>query len=225
MKKIVTIILYLLILALITSCIFIYYFEKKISKNLLNGAEKEVEYITTLVMNNSIKKYTTQNNFNNLIDYKTKNNGDIYLINYNTIKINQILTDVTELLEKDLYKMTRGNLEGINSNTITKEYYEKIKNGLVFTIPLGSISGYSLLTNIGPKIPIKLRIVGNIKTNIEPKITEYGLNNAMIEINLKIVSKIAIQLPFISKNILVETKVPLTIEMIQGNIPSYYLKS
>jgi len=39
-----------------------------------------------------------------------------------------------------------------------------------------------LLSNLGPKIPVKFDLVGEVIINIETKITNYGINNAMMEI-------------------------------------------
>ena len=42
-----------------------------------------------------------------------------------------------------------------------------------------------------------------------------------IYINTKITT--LIQMPFLSKEVTIKNKIPLTIEIIQGNIPEYYI--
>ena len=42
------------------------------------------------------------------------------------------------------------------------------------------------MENLGPKVPIKLRLDGNVITSIETNVKSYGYNSALIEISIKI---------------------------------------
>ena len=228
MKKkipITTIVLYLILFALISAFIFIYYFQKTLGPGLIRCAENEVRYITTLVMNNSIRKYNKENISNNYLEITKNNKGEITLIRYNTKAINDTTTKITELLEKDLQNLTKANFKDIDLklNTITEDYYEKINDGIIFTISSGTATGNNLLANIGPKIPLKLKLVGEVETNLKSKVKEYGLNNAMIELYIECKATTIIQMPFLSKEITITNKIPLTMEIIQGNLPEYYM--
>lgn len=220
-----TIILYLLLISLIGACIFIYYFEKILGPSLITCAENEVRYLANQVINNSIRKYHNKNNKVNFFEMEKNSQGEITLVKYNTKEINKAITKITEILEKDLLNLTKGNFKKIDLklNTVTQEYYEKINDGVVFTISSGTATGNSLLANIGPKIPLKLKLVGEVNTELKSKVTEYGLNNALIELYLDTKATTVIQMPFLSKKIIIENKIPLTMEIFQGNIPEYYL--
>ena len=223
MKKktsLLTILLYINLFALISSLIFIYNFQKKLGPELIKSGENQVKYIENLIINNSIKKYQKENQ--NISFIKRK---DTKLIEYDITKINNASIKITEIIENDLKKMIAGNLKDIDLklDTITQEYYEKINNGIIFIVSLGSATGNSLLANIGPQIPLKLKLVGDTKTEIKSEVKEYGLNNAMIEIYAKITTSTIIQMPFLSKKITITNKIPLTIEIIQGTLPEYYI--
>ena len=92
---------------------------------------------------------------------------------------------------------------------------------MIFTVSMGSATGNRLLANIGPKIPLNLNVIGEVYADIETKVTEYGMNNAMIEVYIELEASTIIHMPFLSKQITVKNKIPLTMEIIQGNIPSY----
>ena len=64
--------------------------------------------------------------------------------------------------------------------------------------------------------------MGDISSSVSTKITNYGINNALIEVNLNIKLTIMSVLPFLSKKIKIDNSVPISIKMIEGNIPSYY---
>ena len=82
-----------------------------------------------------------------------------------------------------------------------------------------------MLNNLGPRIPIGMELVSSINSNLETKVSEYGINNSLIEISVKINTTIRMILPTSSKKINVSVIVPLTIKIIQGSIPEYYFGS
>ena len=47
----------------------------------------------------------------------------------------------------------------------------------------------------------------------------------MIEIFVDIQMQMVIQMPFLSKKVKIKKSIPLTMEMVQGEIPNYYLDS
>lgn len=226
--NIITTCFYILLLALISSFIFINYFKNKLGPSLIECAENEVQRITTLVMNNCIHKYIELNKAQADILKITRNNhNEIELISYNTKKVNEMTTTITKMLEDDLNYMTKGDFDkiNINLNNISDAYYSKINDGIIFSVSFGSATGNSLLANIGPKIPLNLKIAEDTIANINTKVTEYGINNAMIEVFIKLEATTVIHMPFMSKKVKVENSIPITMEIIQGKIPSYYLGS
>lgn len=176
-------------------------------------------------MNNTIRKYIEQEDNLTLLKIERNTNNEIERIQYDTKILNQTKIEITTLLETDLEYMVKGKFNEIdlNLNKLSDEYYEKTKDGILFTVSMGSATGNSLLANIGPKIPLNLKVVGDVLTQIDSKITEYGMNNALIEINLTLEATTVIHMPFLSKKVTVKNTIPLTMEIIQGNIPDYYL--
>ncbi len=228
MKKkppIITFILYLFLFVFIGSVIFIYYFQKKLGPELITCAENQVKYLTTLVVNNSIRKYHKTSTEDNFLKMTKNEQGEIILIEYNTKTINETTTKITEILESDLQNMTKGNLQEIDLklDKITEDYYEKINDGIILTVSVGTATGSSLLANTGPKIPLKLKLVGEVNTTLKSKVKEYGLNNAIIEIYVETETTTVIQMPFLSKEVVIKNEIPLTMQLIQGTLPEYYI--
>lgn len=162
-----------------------------------------------------------------ILQFVRKENGDISLVRYDTKKLNQFTIELTSLLTKDLDLLVKGNFEDLDLDIgrISSNSYLKVDEGILFMISLGSATGNSLLANIGPKIPLNLSVIGNVQTDVHSKVTNYGLNNAMIEIFVDIQMQMVIQMPFLSKKVKIKKSIPLTMEMVQGEIPNYYLDS
>ena len=57
------------------------------------------------------------------------------------------------------------------------------------------------------------------------EVISYGINNSLIEVNIKINTTIRMILPTTSKKHKISVVVPLTVKIIQGPIPEYYFGS
>lgn len=187
-------------------------------------AETELKRLTTLIINKSITKQMTSDlDTNTLINIQKNNEGDIELLSYNTIQVTKLLNSITNLVQLSIKQIEEGNIDLLELPDIYDE--NKLKRGIIYEIPLGTITDNFLLANLGYKIPIKFKLIGNVTTNLDTKITEYGINNALLEMAVTIEVNTKINLPFASKELVMDTQVPLAIKLIQGKIPEYYMNS
>ena len=76
--------------------------------------------------------------------------------------------------------------------------------------------------DLGPKIPVKASVIGNVTSNIKTDLEEYGINNTLLKIYINVEININFIMPFVSQNIKVENEVPLVVKLINGRIPSVY---
>lgn len=220
-KIILTLILLIISLILVFKII-----NNKVTPLLINYAEIESREFASIIINKSIKE-TINNNFeiDELFIITKSDTGEIKTIDFNPLVVNKILTGITEKIQTNLKYIEKGKLELLDlSNDLFLDYdMDKLKQGIIFEIPSGVISNNSLLSNLGPKIPVRLNLVGNIVSNIKTNITNYGINNALIEISVNLELKEQIILPFTSKIIVIETNVPIALKLTQGTVPDYYL--
>lgn len=229
MKKkppILTLSIYLITITIVCAITFIYFFTKQLGSGLIECAEDEVKHLTSLIMSNCIKKYLEETDNLNLIIIE-RNNNSIERIQYNTKMINQTKTKILDILEVDLDYMTDGALDeiGLNLNKLSDEYYEKTEKGILFMVSIGSSTGNPFFANLGPKIPLNLKTIGDATADITTNITEYGMNNALIEVSIKLEATTIIHMPFLSKEVNISNTIPLTMEIIQGTVPDYYINN
>ena len=226
-SKLSTIMLYILIIALFLSSWLLYEFSQKIEPELTKYAISEVKRISTLVINDSINKDMTNIDLTNIFDVEKNSNNEIVTLDLNTNNVNKILNSVNKTIQSNLKKIESGKINDLDNyfKDFSDIDYEEIKEGIVYYIPTGNFSGNILTNNIGPKIPIKFSMTGDVISTIESSIKEYGINNAMIEVRIKVKVTMQINMPFVSKEITVKTSVPIVMKIIQGTIPDYYLKN
>lgn len=222
-KKIFTISLYILLLGFVCAGFVIWYFGNLLGDNLVRSAALEVNRITSIIVNNSVRKYLADNDNLDIVDI-VRNKERIEVIRYNTTSVNRISMDISNSIEQDINYMILGEFDKIDFSLskITDSYYDKIDDGLVLGISIGNIMGNSLLANVGPRIPLKIEMVSNVNVEIKNKITEYGMNNALMEVFIEISVNPVIVMPFMSNEISVVNTVPLVTEIIHGEIPDSY---
>ena len=98
-----------------------------------------------------------------------------------------------------------------------------LEKGIILEVPLGVISNSALLTNLGPKVPVKLSLIGDVSSGFSTEVEEYGINNALITLNIDIEVNAKVVLPFVSDDMNISASIPIAMKVIQGKIPEYYL--
>ena len=221
----VSLVIYIFFVSIILSLFLIRYFSKKYGKMFYSYAEAEASRIITLIINNSMSK----DMFNSigaldLLNVDRNSKGDIENVDIDIYKETIIIDYVTKKIQKNINAIEIGDVSSldVNLSDISDIQYSKMNDGIVYYIPMGTIIGSGLLTNVGPLVPIKMVLIGNVLANIDSDIREYGINNAMIEVDINVKVKMLVSFGFISRKIEIDNSRPIIMRIIQGEIPDYY---
>ncbi len=210
------------IFLIIFSTIFLIILNKKAMPVIMNYASVQTKKIGIEVLRNTgTDELNELIDNNNLFSVTQNNNGEIESIDFNTSVINEALKIIAKNVRKRLKEVEKGkNLpDEIYENILDK----KLKNGIIYEVPIGVVFGDSLFSNIGPKIPVKIKYSGNVSLDIKTRVSEYGLNSALIEVYVLVEVTQRTILPFQSKDIKLSSEIPIVIKVIKGSIP-YYLQ-
>ena len=79
-----------------------------------------------------------------------------------------------------------------------------------------------MLNNVGPRIPINLEIISSVNPNLKTEVTEYGINNSLIEVYIHVIVDVKMILPMYANTMQIVVVVPLAVKLIQGEVPKYY---
>ncbi len=219
----------IIIIFLLFGIVLVFKFiNSKVTPVFLALAKSETEKMATLIINDAVgKKVSDGLKTDNLFVINKDNKGKITSIDFNSVTVNKLLTTITTSVELNLKYLEEGRIDLLNlPDSILVSYDEKdLKKGIIYKIPSGAIFNNTVLSNIGPKIPVKLNLVGSITSNISTKTTNYGINNALIEVYVDLSVTLEVILPYTKKNTTVKTSIPVALKMIQGSVPSYYSNS
>ncbi|MDD2435405.1 MAG: sporulation protein YunB [Bacilli bacterium] len=218
-------ILIIFILVFITIVIVFNYINHKISPILLNYAEVETKKIASLIISKAINQEVSESlDVDKLFIISKDDKGEISTIDFDPVIVNKFLLQAINTVQTNLKNLENGNIDEINlgENVLLNYDQENLKKGVFFEMPMGVVFNNVLLANVGPKIPVRFRLIGDIIANIESKVTNYGINNALIEVTIKLVLNERVILPVTSKSITVFVNIPIALKIIQGTVPNYY---
>lgn len=209
-----TILIVAFLVLLIVSLIF-KYINTKIVPPLEVYAENEVKKISSLIISDAVESISfseeeTMSFFNTL----TNKNDEVISVDFNTAKINKRLVKLNKAVYKDLKLFENGRYKLEDTEIETED--------LIYKIPLGYITGNYTLSNIGPKVPLKAKLIGSVVSNIKTEVSSYGINNSLLKVYIDVTVNMRFMLPLISKDVLVNNSIPLVVKIIQGKIPNVY---
>ena len=78
------------------------------------------------------------------------------------------------------------------------------------------------LSNLGPSIYVPINFVGSVLTNIKTKITDYGINNALVEIYVTVVLDTNLISPVVEKSNKINYDVLVASTVVNGRVPEVY---
>lgn len=209
-----TILIVAFLVLLIVSLIF-KYINTKIVPPLEVYAENEVKKISSLIISDAVESVSfseeeTMSFFNTL----TNKSDEVISVDFNTAKINKSLVKLNKAVYKDLKLFENGRYKLEDTEIETED--------LIYKIPLGYITGNYTLSNIGPKVPLKAKVIGSVVSNIKTEVSSYGINNSLLKVYIDVTVNMRFMLPLISKDVLVNNSIPLVVKIIQGKIPNVY---
>ncbi len=216
-------ILWLLVFNIVFSFFLVQAMGKSLNPILARYVNIEAKRFASNIINSTINKIIVKNNDFDLFVISQNSNGQIEMLDYNTQKVNKLLFEITDSIQKKLTDLEEGKIAELEiSNNFKLKNLTKIKDGVLCEVPIGALKGNTLFANIGPDIPIKLSFVGQVQSNLETKINSYGINNVVIETNVVVQVEEQITTPITSKSSLITIRAPLTIKLIKGVVPDCY---
>ncbi len=194
---------YFLITFLISLFLFIIIFSlysKKLNPKLN-------DYIDFLVKDEIYKKVIKSNNFitneevNDILYIDKNKSNEIVYLDYNMDKTYKLLNKYIESLKKD--------------NSKSK----------ILTVPFFIASDNIIISSLGPKVKFKYEIMNNVKGKIKTKVTDFGVNNALVEMYFELEIGYLVVIPMNKKESVLKTEILISSKVINGKVPTFYGKN
>lgn len=213
------IILMTTILVLLFTIFLLSKFTKNLNKTLIDISASEITRVTerfiTERLNSSIFNNTK---LEDILILEKNSQEEIIYVDFNLEKAYQVLDEVSNVLTNSLDNLDSGNV----SVAYLDEELSHELGSMVLSIPIGNSFNNLYFYNFGPRIPVRINFIGSVLTNLKTKVTDYGLNNALVELFVYIEFKTQIMSPFDTQEITLNYDAVIASMMIEGEVPSLY---
>lgn len=197
-----------------TYILFIGY-SKFVSKRLIDIAHVKLNEFMDYFLSNKVNYDLFKgDNLKDIIIINKNSDGEILYVSYDMDRSYKVLDLVTKELENNINDLENGNVG--NTQNISGG-----KNGILLKLPM-FIGNNAIISNLGPKIYVPINFVGSILTNLKTKITDYGINNALVEIYVTVKLSTNIISPTSSKEMVIDYNVLIASVVVNGRVPSVY---
>lgn len=194
---------YLIIFLIISITLFIgfmYIFDKIISPTVLLVADSEMQAKTVDLINKNIfEVYSEKFNYEDLINIDKDENGNINMLKADTIKLNDLATEVSIKSQEDIKKI----------------------GSIGVKMPIGYITKNNIMSYWGPSITVKMEPIGRVEVDYESIFESAGINQTRHKIFVNVKTDLKIILPLQYKEVQVVNKIPVSDTVIVGKVPEY----
>ena len=127
-------------------------------------------------------------------------NGEISAVTTNVVALNALASDI-------LMSVTAATAD----------------HDIVISIPIGSLTGSTLLLSRGPNIKIRVQVLSSTFSGFKTDISSVGINQTRHQIALELREELTLLMPWRAVNTSVVTDIPVAETIIVGKVPESYL--
>lgn len=215
MKRKVGIFIFVIIIILVLSILVIMFINSKVAPRIMNYSISEMKRVASTIINRSIRDDTlTEDDLEKMFIVSKSREEEVISITLDSGIVNKITNRISDACEDNLRLVEEHKFSELKKKFNIGEEY--------FLVPSGIIFNNSIISSIGPKIPISLKMIGNVTSGIVTDVKEYGINNSLITVSVEIKVELMVILPFSTDYVNITNYVPIAIKLIQGKVPQVY---
>lgn len=177
------------------------YFLKVVNPLLITQTKNKAAVMAEQAIHRAVNQMFQNAKADDFLSISMLNDGSVSLASADMVKLNQLKAKASIAIQKEI--------DALQQTTIS--------------IPLGSVSGCSLLSGLGPYLPVDLMPYGRTTVDFVSRFTEAGINQTKLEISLKANCFMGFVLPTTRQSAQVETEVPLVQTVFVGKVPDNYV--
>ena len=209
-KKKTNYIIFMFLLIFINVFLIINYIGSKVTPKVNEMVVKVVnKNIYKYVFNLLNKDIMSKSNLENMFTITKNKYDEIVSIDYNFYNVYEYLSSAISLL-----------YDNVEQLEVDNNYYDK--DTQMFFVPLGYTTDNILLTNLGSKIPCKVNFLTDMHIGFKTKVTNYGINNVLVELYINVETKNSLINPLVSEDFGEHYEIVVASKIIVGSLPDYF---
>ena len=215
MKKKIGIFIFIIILIIVLSLLILKFINDKVAPRVMDYSISEMKRVASTIINRSIRDDSLPSEeLEQMFIVSKSKEEEVISITLDSGIVNKITNRISDSCEDNLRLVEEHRFSELKKKFNIGEEY--------FFVPSGILFNNSILSAIGPKIPVNLKMIGNVTSGIITDVKEYGINNSLIMVSLEIKVEMMVILPFSTEYVSITNYVPIAIKLIQGKVPNIY---
>lgn len=198
-QKIIAIFTAMVIVAL---AIALWVYWKSMTPTILDIAQVQVKAQTTQAVNEAVLSVLQGVDYADFVTVEKNSQNEVVLITANSNSVNQ--------LARNASIVTQGKI-----NTLFQQ---------AISIPLGTLSGIPLLSQLGPDVNIVIDPVGTVQCSFVSHFETAGINQTLHRIYLNVSSTVDVIIPSSHQVVQIETPILVCETVIVGKVPDTFLQ-
>ncbi|RYM06190.1 sporulation protein YunB [Sporolactobacillus sp. THM7-7] len=160
---------------------------------------------------------------NKLIETYRNEQNELTAYELNSEEASRVKGSISNRILWFLRMAEKGQISLTNGPSKDLEYHKAGKGeGIIADIPLGQVLDNALLSNYGPRVPVDMEIVSNVKTDFRLVEKNVGINNVVIHLYLYVTVKVDVIVPFAIKTEAIKQHIPIDSIGFKSDVPYYY---
>lgn len=181
-------------------------------------ANMETYKIATTAINFAVSQTLNNVDINELVIIEKNEKNEIVSISFDGNVYNKVVTQSVANAQYYLHLMEKGKLHEIGIGKANEDN----QSNTIYEIPLGRVTDHSLLSHLGPLVPVKFMSIGDVDVQLNENIQHVGINNSWISISMDLKVQAQVIIPFASEIGVVKTSVPVGMVFVPGEVPEFY---
>ena len=156
-----------------------------------------------------------------------------------TGQVNAVIAEVMAEGEYDgesfvsLEKNEAGEITAVSSNmarinALSAEILDRVIGAtenriLEVSVPLGNLTGVSLLMGRGPGVPVEIIMMTSSRVEFQNNVVTAGINQTKHQINLEVIVDVDVLIPWGTESAQVTTEVMISDVVVVGKVPGTYM--
>lgn len=175
--------------------------DRDIRPILFAVSDSEVRIIATECINRIVKEEMSKDTlYESFVNVKSDKNGDIASIDLNTVEMNKFGSNVALRVQKEMSSIGETGV----------------------SIPLGIVTGSTILSYYGPRINVKMMPVGYVTCKYESELQSAGINQTRYMVYIQVETTMQVMVPLGKDKMNVASTIPVVETLIVGKVPTLY---
>ncbi len=189
----------LFLLALLGVSLFLHFKFRPVIKAI---SVSKAKVISTEAVNEAILQELSENKeaYNQIVKLEKLENGELTAILSDMEKVNKLKSRVGMIIQNKFLSLKDRKI----------------------SVALGTLSGIEMFNGLGPSVPMKISVSGNVSTDFKTSFSGAGINQTIYQIYLYIRTRICVMVPGCSCCEDFESSFLVSEIVVLGNVPKVY---